>query len=437
MTKQQIISYGLLGFSKDLLMSFSGGLLMLYFTDGVELSPVLVGGILFFGRLLDALYDIVVAYLIDYFSISHKKCYLSGVLSSIIIFLCLFSLGSYQHLSFLIPLICIFYFLLGISYTLMDVSYWSMLSRLSKTDHSETILSTVATCFSSGAALLGFSTALPLLHLLGGNHLIDGFFKLSLLLSSLIVVILLLSYPSLPDVRADEVSRKEGDSLVSMVACYQTVFRSKAFLKYIVYFFFFQLSFEWMNSFNIYYFKYSINQEFFFSLYAFTIMAQLAAASLYPKCNRYLSASHLFLLSSVLSTIGMLMLFIFGRIAPNNALLMFLAASMKQMGSGLFMVSATVDLARSIHLSQLETGVYTPAILTSVKLLVAKFTMALAGLGVGMCLSFSGYISNTIQTDDTSLRIGLYALILPVFMILLSCYFYVGFKRYLSLKHQP
>lgn len=165
-------------------------------------------------------------------------------------------------------------------------------------------------------------------------------------------------------------------------------------------------------------------------------MAQLAAASLYPKWNRYLSASHLFLLSSVLSIIGMLMLFLFGRIAPTNALLMFLAASMKQMGSGLFMVSATVDLARSIHLSQLETGVYTPAILTSVKLLVAKFTMALAGLGVGMCLSFSSYISNTIQTDDTSLRIGLYALFLPIFMILLSCYFYVGFKRYLSLRHQ-
>ncbi|CQR25270.1 Melibiose carrier protein [Streptococcus varani] len=149
MTKKQLLSYGLLGFSKDLLIAFSGGLVMLYFTDALVLSPMLVGSIVFFGRLLDALDDVVVAYFMDYLSIAYKKWYLAGIIGSILTFITLYSLGTNTNFAQLVPLIVLLYLLLGISHTLMDVSYWSMLPKLSQKNQSKITLSTLATFFSS------------------------------------------------------------------------------------------------------------------------------------------------------------------------------------------------------------------------------------------------------------------------------------------------
>lgn len=428
MTKKQLLSYGLLGFSKDLLMAFSGGLLMYYFTDGLQFSAILVGEILFFGRLFDAFCDIFVGYFLGYRANSYKKWYLVGIISSVVVLSSLFSLGI-APIPFLVPLLVVLYLLLGTTYTFMDVSYWSMLPKLSKDNQTATLLSTVATFFSSGAALLGFSVALPLLNLLGKDHLTVSFSRLALLLSLLVILILIFAYSQLPDSSVSEESREKQEKPLSIVASYANVLKNRSFLKYLLYFFFFQLSFEWMNNFNIYYFKYSINQEYFYSFYAFTILAQIAATLLYSKWNKRLTRTQLFYLSALLSISGMVCLFVFGQLAPSNLVLMFIAASIKQMGSGLFMVSATSDLAVVIRQNHTETGSDTPALFTSVKLLSAKFTTAVTGLGVGFSLSLIGYVHNSIQTSQTALSIGIAALIFPCLLVLISSLFYRYFNH--------
>lgn len=210
---------------------------------------------------------------------------------------------------------------------------------------------------------------------------------------------------------------------------YKEIFKNRLFLKYLVYFFFFQLSFEWMNTFNIYYFKYSINQEYFFSIYAFTIIAQLLSAASYPKLNHYLNSSQIYYLSAFLSSVGMLILFGLSYFDPSNALLMFIAASIKQSGSGLFMVSATTELANIIQIESQNKQFSNTASLTAIKLFMSKFSTALSGLGVGFCLFLSHYVSNQIQSPETAHAIGIYALIIPIFMILISCLFYRYYKK--------
>ncbi|MBF0778663.1 MFS transporter [Streptococcus cuniculi] len=175
MVRKQLVVYGLLGFSKDLLMSFSGGLLMLYLTDSLTIATTLVGGILFFNRLFDAFNDLLAAYLLDRFSKYLKTWYLIGIITSAIIFIALFSVHAYVPKSVIVVAVCILYVLLDICYTVMDVSYWSLLPRLSTNDDVRAKLSTVATFFSSFAALICFTLALPLLHFFGGGGVKVGF----------------------------------------------------------------------------------------------------------------------------------------------------------------------------------------------------------------------------------------------------------------------
>ncbi|CQR25271.1 melibiose:sodium symporter [Streptococcus varani] len=256
--------------------------------------------------------------------------------------------------------------------------------------------------------------------------------KLSYLVSLFIIFVLLFSYPLLPTIRHEQMKSRKGSPLSSISLCLKAILNSRIFLRYLPYFFFFQLSFEWMNSFNIYYFKYSLNQEYFFSIYAFTILAQMFGASIYPKLCRYINEVTLFYLATSFSIFGMLAIYVLGRLDPSNLLWMFVAACVKQIGSGLFMVATTADLAHSIQFSQEKTGLDNVAILTSVKLLVAKLSNAIAGLGVGMGLSYAGFVSNQIQSPETAMIIGRSALIIPVFIVLMSCFFYQRFVVYKS-----
>ncbi|MEX5398392.1 MFS transporter [Streptococcus sp. ZJ93] len=425
MTRKQLLAYGLLGFSKDLLLSFSGGLLMLYLTDSLMMATTLVGSILFFNRLFDAASDLVAAYLLDRYSRYLKAWYLVGAVGAMVIFVALFSVEFYLPTSFWVASVCVLYFLLDIFYTIMDVSYWSLLPRLSTSDSIRTRLSTVATFFSSFASLICFTLALPLLHLLSDDQQ-HGFSRLTMFLVAFILLILFMGYPHLPTSQSVETKEKE---YLPIAAVFRTIFQNKVFLSYALYFFFFQFSFEWMNAYNIYYFKYSIRQEYFFSIYALTILAQMLGASVYPRLNRSISKKAIFYSSGFLSIVGMLGLFTLGQTLADNVPLMFLAASMKQIGSGLFMVTATHDLALVIDISERETGSGYPAILTSAKLLLAKFSTAVTGLGIGFGLHLAGYVSNQQQTPDTAFWISLQAFGVPIILILISLICYQRFRK--------
>ncbi|MGT2833711.1 MFS transporter [Streptococcus halotolerans] len=431
MTKKQILAFGMLGFSKDLLLCFSGGLLMLYLTDSLQLATTLVGGILFFNRFFDAFSDVLAAYLLEKFSEYLKKCYLIGIISSLIVFMALFSVNSYMPKPLIVVAVCVLYFILDIFYTMMDVSYWSLLPRFSTDDDTRAHLSSVATFFSSFAALICFTSALPLLHLFGGNR---GFSSLTLVIAFLVASFVLLAYPHLPNLQPRAIVSKS----VSPKEIFQVLLSNKLFFAYALYFFFFQLSFEWMNAYNIYYFKYSINREYFYSIYAFTILAQLFGAGFYLKLNQYLSKQGIFYLSAALSVLGMSGLFALGQILPSNIPLLFLFASIKQIGSGLFMVTATHDLSLVIEVNESETGKNFPAILTAGKLLLAKLSTSVTALGSGFGLHLAGYVSNQEQTPHTAFLISLQTFGVPIVFIIISLACYSAFKRlYQHDKNKP
>ncbi|WP_438478260.1 MFS transporter [Streptococcus pluranimalium] len=417
----------MLGFAKDLLLSFSGGLLMLYLTDSLTLATALAGGILSFNRLFDMMNDFIVAYLLDKFPMYLKQWYLLGMVGSLIILVALFSVATYVPKALIVFAVFVLYFILEITFSLMDVGYWSLLPRLSNNEDMRQKLSTTATFFSSLAALVCFTSVMPWLQFFGSEH---GFTGLTLVIASLVAVVVAFTYPHLPN---PKVKNTEVRLSLSLKDIYQIIFQNRLFLSYILYFFFFQLSFEWMNAYNIYYFKYSINQQYFFSIYGFTILAQLFGASIYPKLHQRFTKQILFHLSAFLSIIGMLSLFTAGQLIKDNVLVIFLAASIKQIGSGLFMVTATHDLAWVIDVSSQKTEKAYPDILTSTKLLVAKLSTSLTSLGLGFGLYFAGYVNNQTQIPHTALLISLQTFGIPIILILISLLCYSLFRR----KIQP
>lgn len=427
MTRKEIVAYASLGFSKDLMMYFFSGMIMLFLTDAIRLSPILVGSILFTGRIFDAFFDIIVANFLENSRISLKNWFIAAFSLAFFLFLGIFSLKANLGTKLLIPLTCLLYFLLGSLFTIMDISYWSLLPILSDSDKSCNQLSSAATILTSFAALICFSSVLPLLHYLGSNNLNLGFSRLSLYLAVLVFIITGLTFPFLPESSA--ISSRNQKSF-TLLENFKIIKRSRIFFKYVLYFFFFQLSFEWMNAYNIYYFIYSIKQEKFFSLYAFTILAQMLGSFTYSILRRSMTKKTIFILSSFLSIIGMLGLYSVGQTMPNNSFMMFLMASAKQFGSGLFLVSATAELANTIGIHNKESGYFNPALLTSAKLLVSKFANAIASFGLGYGLALAHYLPNQDQSLETTKAIALQAFFIPIAFILISYVFYLRYQKY-------
>lgn len=426
MKKIEIISYGSLGFSKDLIMYFFSGMIMLYLTDALHISPIIVGTILFIGRILDIIYDIFIANFIENSKINLKTWFILAFGTGIPLFLILFTLNQNIPKSWLIILVSLLYFSIGAIFTIMDISFWSMIPMLGQTKSSQSQLSSIATVMTSSAALVCFSLVIPLLHLLGKNNLKLGFSLLSTFLALFIIVIISCVIPFLP--KSYLISSKNTFQ-VNLFRKISLILKDNIFLRYSLYFFFFQISFEWMNTYNIYYFKYSINQEYFFSIYAFTILSQMLGAYTYRFLNQFITKKLLFSLSAILSISGMIGLFLCGQLIPENVVLMFFAATIKQFGSGLFLASATYELSATIHKHHETSGHFNPALFTSAKLLISKLANALASFGLGFGLYSAKYIPNQVQSLSTTKQIAYQAFFIPIIYILISSLFYHYYQK--------
>ena len=131
------LCFGIGAIGKDAICNLVGAFLMLYFTDTLYLAPAFVGVLFFVARIWDAINDPMMGMIVDNTHTRFGKFRIwlvIGTLVNSVVFVLLFH--SF-HLSgtALYIYVSVMYILYGMTYTIMDVPYWSWLPNLTNDPH--------------------------------------------------------------------------------------------------------------------------------------------------------------------------------------------------------------------------------------------------------------------------------------------------------------
>lgn len=148
------MSFGIGALGKDLCYAVISYFLMIYFTDTIGLTPLFVGNLFLVARIWDAFNDPMMGFIVDNTRTRWGKFrpwILIGTLLNAVILVFLFrkpeglgTTGMYAYFS-------IMYILWGMTYTVMDIPYWSMLPSLSSTKKERDSISVIPRIFTTSA----------------------------------------------------------------------------------------------------------------------------------------------------------------------------------------------------------------------------------------------------------------------------------------------
>ena len=421
------LSFGIGAYGKDLVYGIVATFVMVYYTDVVQVSPVFVGGLFLAARIWDAINDPIMGLIVDNTHTKYGKFrpwILGGtVINSVVLALLFLNPADFLQGTLVYVWCAVTYILWGMTYTLMDVPYWSMIPSFSSDSKVRDTMSVIPRLF----AMFGGSTittfGLMIVAFLGvnmGGTVSDGYFRFALIVAVIFniceVICFLFTREHVVTENPDRIKPaeafkfiKQNDQLLVIIAL--TILKEFAIYLFL--------------GMNIYYYKYIVLNEGWFALFgAISFAAQLVAFAAFPKLVEIFSRKFTYLLSCALLIAGLLGMFLFAGSPGASTSVFGICAALFSMGNALICVSGTVMLADACDYGEFKTGKRTEAIVFSAQTLSVKFGSAMSGAMGGLLLEFVGYVPNAVQTDATitGLKLLMFVLSSAVFASIMLIY---------------
>lgn len=189
-TLQTKLSYGLGALGKDFACAPIYIFLMFYFTDVAGLSAAFVGTIFLAARIVDAVTDPMMGVIVDNTRSRFGKFrpwIVIGTLLNAVVLVGLFSTHMFEGTTLYIYAAAA-YILWGLTYTIMDIPYWSMIPALSSSRQEREKLVVWPRLFASLAWFVTGTYGLHIVGKLGDGDQGQGFFNVAILIAVLFVM---------------------------------------------------------------------------------------------------------------------------------------------------------------------------------------------------------------------------------------------------------
>ena len=406
-------SYGIGALGKDLAYAIVASYLMIYFTDAVGLNPAFVGTLFLVSRLWDAINDPMMGMIVDNTRTKWGKFrpwILIGTVINAVVIVFLFKKPNLEG-SALYAYYSVMYILWGMTYTIMDIPYWSMIPSLSNDKEEREKISVIPRIFASTAWLLMGAFGLTLIDKLGNGDTIKGYELLALCVS---VVFILTTLVTVFNAK-EHVEVQNNSEKVSFKQTFNIIRKNDQLVIFIGIVLSMNLVMQIAGGTSLYYFKYVIgNEKLNQVFYAFSGLAEIGGLMLFPILTKKIGRQKVFKLASILPIIGFAMLLVFGFVAPTNAALIAIAGIVLKSGSGMLLGSTTVMLADVVDYGQYKLGTRNESIVFSMQTLLVKGASAVSGWLVGVGLSLVGYVPNSAQNAATILGLRFLMIALPI-----------------------
>ena len=439
LTAKQKAAFGIGAVGKDMVYALSASYVMYYYQDVLGLSATFVGLVLMATRVFDALNDPFMGVLVAKTSTKwgrFRPWILSGTVLNAVVLYALFAAPTTEGAGLMVYF-SVVYILWGVTYTMMDIPYWSMIPAVTRTPADRENLSVVGrTCAGVGSALIAMFTML-LVGALGGDSERVGFRRVALVVAVIFVVTEIICCAS---VRETSRSTMQTASVGEM---FRALFGNDQALVVVASIVLINSALYLTSNFIIYFFKYDFGGEGWKASY--TLFATIGGAAqilgmmvLYPLVRRRLSSTQVFALSLALALGGYGVLLVLCLLGFSHSLALLCVPGVVVFAcNGMLTVLTTLFLSNSVDYGELKTGRREESVIFSMQTFVVKAASGVSVFLTGIGLDLIGLVGNADETGpvaqqsaQTLLGLRLMMTVLPMLVLVAAL---VLFRRKFTL----
>jgi melibiose permease len=428
------LCFGIGAFGKDAVYAIVGTYLMMYLTDYRSVAPAFVGVLFMVARIWDAFNDPFMGMVVDNTRTKWGKFrpwILIGTVLNAIVLVLLFLDNGLEGKSYLVWC-SIFYILWGMTYTIMDIPYWSLVPALTDDDDERQQMSAIPRIFASLAWLVINSFGLVMVAKLGGGDDVKGFSILAIIIS---IVFILASLVTCLTCKERVITPKAEKTTVKGMI--NVLFKNDQVKVILGIALFFNIAYQLSNSFALYYFKYVAERTFdtdgngvLYPVYAGVAgFAQMASMAILPMLSKKIGKKVSFFFASFLPVFGFVLLWVLGYVMPTNVIAVGICSAIVNCGIGFMLVFITVILSEVVDYGEYTLGTRNESILFSMQTFVVKFAGAFSGFVSGIGLTLIGYVANQEQTPQAETGMRVIMFLIPGILSALCYLIYIkGYK---------
>ncbi len=393
--KKQFAAYGLGAVGKDMVYALSASYIMYYYQDILGLSATFVGFILMIARVFDAANDpfmgVVVAKTNSRWGKFRPWLFTGTILNAFVLY-ALFAAPAVSGKALMIYF-AVMYILWGVTYTMMDIPFWSMIPAVTSTTKDRENLSVVGrTSAGVGYALINVFTVMAVSKLGGGIER-TGFRLFALIIAILFVIFILFTCFTIRE------QKEENMQTTSVKEMFKALFNNDQAIVTVVTIVLINSALYITSNLLIYFFKYDIGGTTWKDAYTlFTsaggISQILGMMVVYPILRSKLSNTIIFKLSLCLAIFGYAFLLALCLLGYSSVLTMLMVPGvMIFVSNGILTVLTTVFLANTVDYGEVKTGHREESVIFSMQTFVVKAASGLAVFITGVSLDLIGLTS--------------------------------------------
>lgn len=436
-------AYGLGAVGKDMVYMLSASYILYYYQDIMGVSAWAMGVILLVARVFDAFNDPIMGVLVAKTKTRFGKFrpwLLIGTVTNAVILYLMFAAPPSLSGSGLIAYAAVFYILWGVTYTMMDIPYWSMIPAFTEGGREREGLTTLArSCAGVGSALITVVTVMCV-QALGGGDEREGFKWFALIVAVIFVVFIFTTCLNIKEKSTVDV---EAPSVSQM---FKALVQNDQTMVVVISIVLINCSLYITSNLLIYFFKYDFGGDKWYNGYTlfntFGGGIQILSMMLfYPVLRKFISSIQVCYVSFVMAISGYALLFIFMCLGKTGIFMLFISAFFVFSAFGMLTVLTTVFLANTVDYGELKNDRRDESVIFSMQTFVVKLASGVSALIASVCLSIcnlSDDTSDTLATMDVA-KSSVFGLrmtmtVLPVIGLLAAAFIFR--KKYILSEHK-
>ena len=409
------ISYALGAVGKDMVYMLSASYVLYYFQDLLGVSAIAMGIILMAARVFDAFNDPIMGVIVAKTKTRWGKFrpwLLIGTVTNAVVLFLMFSAPPAMDAAGLTAYAAVFYILWGVTYTMMDIPYWSMIPAFTEGGRERENLTTIArTCAGVGSAIITIVTMI-LVPMLGNMFAgADAGAKMIEIVGfkyfSLIVAILFIVFTALVCINVKEKSTTEMET-VSVGQMFKALVQNDQAMTVTVTIVLINISIYITSNLVIYFFKYDFGTTGWNDAYVLFnmfggAMQVLSMMLFYPLLRKKFTSLQIFYICLGMAVAGYAVLLLLAFTNMSSVFILFIPAFFIFSANGMLTVITTVFLANTVDYGELKNDRRDESVIFSMQTFVVKLASGVAALVASICLSVNHLQSGTEVSDADKL----------------------------------
>ena len=437
---KQKMAFGLGAIGKDIVYMLISGYLLYYYNAVLGMNSVFIGAMMMAARIFDAFNDPIMGILVAKTRTRwgrFRPWILAGtVLNAVTVYALFAAPVSLQETGQRIWL-TVFYLAWGVTYTLMDIPFWSMIPAITKPGRERESLSALArSCAGIGDALPTVLT-MAVVPLLSGSAVLSNY-TVGFKWWALMIAVFFVISEAVCVLCVREPAAQEDQEPPGVGQMFRALVKNDQAMTVVVSIILVYTALNIVGNLILYFFQYDVGNTDAYNVFvAVCFAAQVAVMMLFPLCRKVFGKTQLFLGGFIIQIagFGVILLMAFTEAYRNLSwALLCIPGVLVYAGYGILNVCLTVFLSDTVDYGAYKNGSREESVIFSMQ----TFTVKLAS---GLAVFLAGLIINWVRLDTQALTqsvatlngLRLWMTVPSVILLLLGIFVY---KRYYKLSDE-